>query len=74
MLRLSPKKTFALTALRSVLAFTIKVAGFIWFFMLIRWTLPRFRYDQILKLGWRYMFPIALANVFITAVVLLFLV
>ena len=44
-------------------AFTVKVVAFIWFFMLIRWTLPRFRYDQLMDLGWKILFPLALANI-----------
>ena len=54
-----------------ILSFVAKVLFFCWLFMTIRWTLPRFRYDQLLKLGWHYMFPIALANVFVTAIILL---
>ena len=54
-----------------ILSFLFKVLFFCWLFMTIRWTLPRFRYDQLLRLGWRYLFPIALANVFVTAVILL---
>jgi NADH-quinone oxidoreductase subunit H len=40
--------------------------GFIW----VRWTLPRFRFDQLMKLGWLYLFEIALANIFLTAAIL----
>lgn len=54
-----------------ILTFVLKVLFFCWLFMTIRWALPRFRYDQLLRLGWRYMFPIALANMFITAFVVL---
>jgi NADH-quinone oxidoreductase subunit H len=54
-----------------VLAFTLKVIFFCWFFMLIRWTLPRFRYDQLMKLGWKMMLPLSLANVFVTGLVIL---
>jgi NADH-quinone oxidoreductase subunit H len=54
-------------------AFALKVVILCWLQMLIRWSLPRFRYDQIMHLGWKIMLPIALANVFITAVVILFL-
>ena len=50
-------------------AFTVKVVGFIWFFMLIRWTLPRFRYDQLMRLGWKILFPLSLVNVAVTSVV-----
>ena len=49
-----------------------KTIFLIWFMMLIRWTLPRFRYDQIMRLGWKVLLPLALANVVITGVVLMF--
>ncbi|MBI2885116.1 MAG: NADH-quinone oxidoreductase subunit H [Candidatus Omnitrophica bacterium] len=47
-------------------AFTVKVSCFIWLFMAIRWTLPRFRYDQLMALGWKGLFPISLANIGLT--------
>ncbi len=47
-------------------SFTIKVGAFMWLFVWVRWTLPRFRYDQLMDLGWKVMFPLALANVFAT--------
>ncbi len=50
----------------------IKVIGFILFFMFIRWTLPRFRYDQLLNLGWKALIPLALINLVITGGVILF--
>ena len=50
-----------------------KISLFIFVFMWIRWTLPRFRYDQLMHLGWKNMIPLALANMVITgAVILLF--
>ena len=51
-------------------SFTVKVLAFIWFFMLVRWTLPRFRYDQLIHLGWKILFPLSLANLAVTAMVL----
>ncbi len=51
----------------------VKAAFFMWMYVWVRWTLPRFRYDQLMNLGWRFMMPVALANVLITAVVLSFL-
>jgi NADH-quinone oxidoreductase subunit H len=54
-------------------SFSIKVIVFCWVFMQLRWTLPRFRYDQLMKLGWKGLFPIAIANVIVTAIVLVFL-
>lgn len=47
----------------------IKAGFFMWMFIWVRWTLPRFRYDQLMSLGWKFMVPIGLANVFITAIV-----
>ena len=54
-----------------VIAFLTKVVVMIWFLMLIRWTLPRFRYDQAMRLGWLALFPLSVLNILITAVVLL---
>ena len=56
----------------NITAFFAKVAALLFFFIWIRWTLPRFRYDQLMKLGWLYLFEIALANIFITAGILAF--
>ena len=53
-----------------VTSFSVKVVICCWVFMQIRWTLPRFRYDQLMSLGWKGLFPIAVANVVVTAVVL----
>lgn len=47
----------------------LKTTFFVFFFIWVRWSIPRFRYDQLMNLGWRVMFPIALANVVVTAVV-----
>ena len=59
--------------LLGVASFSTKVLVSCWVFMQIRWTLPRFRYDQLMKLGWRGLFPIAVVNAVVTAVVLIFL-
>lgn len=52
-------------------AFLTKVVVMIWFLMLVRWTLPRFRYDQAMRLGWLGLFPLCILNLVVTAIVLL---
>lgn len=54
-----------------VLVFFLKIFGFIFFFMWIRWTLPRFRYDQLMNLGWKVLIPLAIANIVLTGVITL---
>ncbi len=56
-----------------LLSFTVKVCAFIFLFMQIRWTLPRFRYDQLMHLGWKILFPLSLANIAITGVLVVLL-
>ena len=51
--------------------FFAKVVFFIYVQMIIRWTLPRFRYDQIMKLGWKILLPLSLANILVTGLVIL---
>ncbi len=47
-----------------------KIIIFIFIFMWVRWTLPRFRYDQLMNLGWKVLLPMAIANIFITGIVM----
>jgi NADH-quinone oxidoreductase subunit H len=53
--------------LLTFLSFALKTLFFILFFMLVRWTVPRFRYDQVMDLGWKFMLPVALGVVVVTA-------
>jgi NADH-quinone oxidoreductase subunit H len=55
-----------LAAALSVVIFFAKIFAFIFFFMWVRWTLPRFRYDQLMNLGWKVMIPLAILNVLLT--------
>jgi NADH-quinone oxidoreductase subunit H len=48
----------------------LKIFFFIFFFMWVRWTIPRFRYDQLMNLGWKVLIPLAIANIVITGIVL----
>ena len=57
--------------LLSVLIFLAKLLFFLFFFMWVRWTLPRFRYDQLMSLGWKVMLPLALAYIVVIAAVIL---
>jgi len=52
--------------------FLVKMCVFIVFFIWVRWTLPRFRYDQLMGLGWKYILPISLANIILTCILLAF--
>jgi len=55
-------------AVLSVLTFIAKVFVLMFFFMWIRWTLPRFRYDQVMNLGWKVLLPIAIGNLVVYAI------
>ncbi len=59
-----------LGAILGVVILFAKIFLFIFFFMWIRWTIPRFRYDQLMNLGWRTLIPLAIANIVITGVVI----
>ena len=64
---------YAVVKLIQVGAFCFKTILLCWFQLMIRWTLPRFRYDQLMRLGWKVILPLSLANVLITAVWLLWI-
>jgi NADH-quinone oxidoreductase subunit H len=59
----------AAVALLQIAVFVTKLMAFNLFFILVRWTLPRFRYDQVQHLGWYYLLPLGLINLFVTALV-----
>jgi NADH-quinone oxidoreductase subunit H len=61
-----------LWGLVNITVFFGKVAALLFVFIWVRWTLPRFRFDQLMKLGWLYIFEIALVNIFLTAGILAF--
>lgn len=67
---LVPVSPWVVTILQ-VGAFTLKVMFFCWLQILVRWTVPRFRYDQLMNLGWKGMIPVALGNLILTAVIIL---
>ncbi len=56
--------------LMGVAAFFIKLSFFIWLLMAVRWTLPRFRYDQLMNLGWKILLPASLLNIVVTAIII----
>ena len=62
-----------IVVLLQVLTFVIKLVVLIWLQLQIRWSLPRFRYDQIMQLCWKLLLPLSLANILITGVVVLLL-
>jgi NADH-quinone oxidoreductase subunit H len=59
------------TSVIQILTFIVKVCATLFFFIWIRWTIPRFRYDQLMNLGWKVMLPLALLNVVVTGAWLL---
>ena len=61
----------ALAVVQTLVLFA-KISIIIFIFMWVRWTLPRFRYDQLMNLGWKVLLPLALANIFITGMVMYF--
>jgi NADH-quinone oxidoreductase subunit H len=48
-----------------------KICFFIFFYMWVRWTIPRFRYDQLMHLGWKILIPLSIANIIVTGIVIL---
>ncbi len=61
-----------IAALLGILALMLKAVFFIFLFMWVRWTIPRFRYDQLMHLGWRILIPLALFNMLVTGGAILY--
>ena len=55
------------------LVFIAKVAGFLFFYIWMRWTVPRYRYDQLMQFGWKWLFPASVINLIVTAALVLYL-
>jgi len=55
------------------MAFLAKVGGFLFFYIWMRWTVPRYRYDQLMSFGWKFLFPLSVINLIVTAAVALYL-
>src|SRR5690349_15093036 len=60
---------FGWTFIPSVAWFVIKVASFMFFYMWLRATLPRLRYDRLMAFGWKFLLPVAMLNLVVTAVI-----
>ena len=60
-------------ALLQIGTFLLKVTLMLFVYVWVRWTLPRFRYDQLQKLGWQILLPLALLNIFITSAIVVML-
>ncbi|MCX7878015.1 MAG: NADH-quinone oxidoreductase subunit NuoH [Ignavibacteria bacterium] len=57
-------------SLIQVATFGLKVAFLVFFFIWVRWSIPRFRYDQLMNLGWKVMLPLSILNIIVTAVII----
>ncbi len=68
---LGPNMANVLAMIIAVHVFFAKVLALIFFQMLIRWSLPRFRYDQVMNLGWKILLPLSIANIVLTGFVIL---
>jgi NADH-quinone oxidoreductase subunit H len=65
----APAQTL-LVGLAHIGVFLAKVCGFLFFYIWVRWTIPRFRYDQLMAIGWKIFLPLTLFNILISGVVL----
>jgi NADH-quinone oxidoreductase subunit H len=62
---------YGLVVALRITSFILKILLLCWFQLMIRWTLPRFRYDQVMDLGWKILLPLSLANLLVTGLVML---
>jgi NADH-quinone oxidoreductase subunit H len=69
---LGPDGLTNLTALFQFSSLALKIAFFMFFFVWIRWTIPRFRFDQLMDLGWKLLFPLAFINVIVMTIITYF--
>ncbi len=65
---IDPESVGVVSGILSVAVFTIKLFLILFFYVWVRWTLPRFRYDQLMHLGWKVLIPLGLANIVLTGV------
>jgi NADH-quinone oxidoreductase subunit H len=63
---ISPEDTSLGASLLKMLTFMVKTGIFLFLYIWVRWTIPRFRYDQLMRLGWKIFLPLALLNIFLT--------
>lgn len=64
---------YTLTTIIQIASLFIKIGALLFFFIWVRWSIPRFRYDQLMSLGWKVMFPLALANlIWVAALIMIF--
>ncbi len=68
--QIGPQGAEMVASIAQIGAFVAKVVFFAWLFIWVRWTLPRFRYDQLMHLGWKVMLPLGILNLVVTAVVM----
>ena len=61
----------AVVIILQLLAFNLKVFFFCWFQILVRWTYPRFRYDQLMDFGWKLLIPLCFVNIVGTAIIVI---
>ncbi|MBA2663984.1 MAG: NADH-quinone oxidoreductase subunit H [Bradymonadaceae bacterium] len=66
----NPDLWYYFTIMLRIGAMVLKVLFLVWLQFMMRWTLPRFRYDQVMTLGWKILLPLSIANLFITALIL----